>query len=507
MILAIALAYYVILLVVVGYICKKKIKTSSDFTKASGGLSWVMVTFGFVLIPLGAGHTISLWESAPGLGASVMWWGILTGGVFLPLMMLWFGPWVRRTGLNTIPEIMEKIFGPKYSRLWSGCVVATWTGIGAAEVTATGAAIYGLSGGTLPFFPWCILIALCLIVLYVYFGGMLQMVWLNVVNSIVMLIGSYLGMFLLTAWLVANVGGWEGVKGVFDAMGQSHMLQNFHLSSGVWLGIIIPVVVLHCAAGAVAQNMNSPFFAAESETACRKGIFIGAGINALASIPWIVMALIVVAAPFVMAGIAAADVNKLAPIQLALTALPKPIVALMMISLMAATLSTGGATIMANANVITNDIIKRAWKPNMSDNTKLRLTKIMILVSALMFAFPAFSNAVIFPVFLWCFSFGIPVFVVYFMGLRVKSSRAAAWITTLVTFAVNFWWTFWTPEWATGVWAINMYPVTVVSIVLGVSLSLILPGRPGLLRKGGQFAAKEEVKYAAGVGQISEAVE
>lgn len=500
MILAIALAYYVILLVVVGTICRRKIKTSSDFTKASGGLSWIMVTFGFVLIPLGAGHTISLWESAPGLGASVMWWGIITGGVFLPLMMLWFGPWVRRTGLNTIPEILEKIFGQKYSRLWSGCVVATWTGIGAAEVTATGAAIYGLSGGTLPFFPWCILIALCLIVLYVYFGGMLQMVWLNVVNSIVMLVGSYLGMFLLTAWLVANVGGWEGVKGVFDAMGQSHMLQNFHLSKGVWLTIIIPVAVLHCAAGAVAQNMNSPFFAAESETACRKGIFIGAGINALASIPWIVMALIVVAAPFVMAGIAASDVNKLAPIQLALTALPAPIVALMMISLMAATLSTGGATIMANANVITNDIIKRSWKPNMSDATKLRLTKIMILVSALLFAFPAFSNAVIFPVFLWCFSFGIPVFVVYFMGLKVKSSRAAAWITTLVTFAVNFWWTFWTPEWATGIWSLNMYPVTVVSIVLGVSLSLILPGKPGLLRGGGKIADHVQAKNAALAG-------
>lgn len=506
MILAIALAYYVILLVVVGYICKRKIKTSSDFTKASGGLSWIMVTFGFVLIPLGAGHTISLWESAPGLGASVMWWGIITGGIFLPLMMLWFGPWVRRTGLNTIPEILEKIFGQKYSRLWSGCVVATWTGIGAAEVTATGAAIYGLSGGALPFFPWCIFIALALIVLYVYFGGMLQLVWLNVVNSIVMLVGSYLGMFMLTAWLAANLGGWEGVKAIFDSMGQSNMLQNFHLSSGVWFAIIIPVTVLHCAAGAVAQNMNGPFFAAESETACRKGIFIGAGINALASIPWIVMALIVVAAPFVMSGIAAADVNKLAPIQLALTALPAPIVAVMMISLMAATLSTGGATIMANANVITNDIIKRAWMPNMSDKLKLKLTKIMILVSALLFAFPAFSNAVIFPVFLWCFSFGIPVFVVYFMGLKVKSSKAAAWITTLVTFAVNFWWTFWTPEWATGIWAINMYPVTVVSIVLGVSLSLILPGKPGLLRKSNKDteAAVGASKTLAAYGQIND---
>lgn len=492
MILAIALAYYVILIAIVGYLSKKRVKTANDFTKASGGLSWVMVCFGFVLIPLGAGHTLSLWESAPNYGASVMWWGIITGGIFLPLMCLWFGPWARQTGLSTIPEILEKIFGQKYSRLWSACVVATWTGIGASETVATGTAIYGLSGGSIPLFPWCILIALALIVLYVYFGGMLQMVWLNVVNAIVMLVGSYLAMFMLGTWLAANLGGWSGVMNIFESMDKKFMLQNFHFSQGVWLEVIIPVTVLHCAAGVVAQNMNSPFFAAESDAACRKGIFIGAGINTLASIPWIVMALIVVAdlavGGTVMSGVAAGEINKLAPIRLALTALPGPVVGLLMISLMAATLSTGGATIMANANVLTHDIIVRAWRPNMSDKTKLKVTRWMILVSAALFAFPALSNAIIFPVFLWCFSFGIPVFVVYFMGLKFKISKSAAWITTLVSFAVNFWWTFATPSWATGPWSLNMYPVTVVSVVLGVILSLVLPGKPGLLRKGGQMS-------------------
>lgn len=499
LILAIAIIYYVVLIVAVGTITRRRVKSASDFVNASGQLSWVMVTFAFVLIPLGSGHTISLWESAPTYGASVMWWGIVTGGVFLPLMMLWFGPWARRTGLNTIPQILEKIFGTKYSRLWSACVVATWTGIGAAETTATGAAIYGLSEGVIDFFPWCILIALILIVLYVYFGGMLQMAWLNVVNSIVMLVGSYLGMFMLTTWLAANLGGWSGVMDIFDSMGKSDMLSNMNLTdSGVWTTVIIPVTVLHCAAGVVAQNMNSPFFAAESEKACRKGVFIGAGINALASIPWIVMALIVVAdlspggTGVIMANVAESDISKLAPITLALTALPKPIVAVMMISLLAATLSTGGATVMANANVLTNDIIKVAWKPNMTDKTNLKVTRAMILVCAALFAFPALSNAVIFPVFLWCFSFGIPVFVVYFMGLKFRSSPMAAWITTMVAFAVNFIWTFWTPSWAasSNIWGLNMYPVTVVSLVLGVILSLApLPGsKPGLLAKGQKMA-------------------
>jgi SSS family solute:Na+ symporter len=477
----IAVAYFVIISVAVGVYTRRKVKNVSDFTKASQGMSWVMVVFAFTLIPLGAGHTLSLWESAPALGASVMWWGIITGGIFLPLMMLWFGPWVRQTGLNTIPEIMEKMFGKTFGRLNAAINIGTWTGIGAAETLATASAVYGLSGGGIPF-VWCTLIALVLIVIYVYFGGILQMAILNVVNAFVMIIGSYLGLFMLGGWLLANVNGWEGIKEIYESAGNLQMLQSFDLGNqGMWFQVIIPVAVLHCTAGAVAQNMNSPFFAAKTDEDCRKGVFIGTFFNCLASPPWIIMALIA-CTPAVISIIGDPGA-KLAPIQLALASLPTPIVGVMMISLLCATLSTGGATVMANANVLVNDILKNALNPKMTDETKMKLMKACILICALFFAIPAFLNAVIFPVFLWCFSFGIPVFVVYFMGLKIKISKSAAWVTVIVAYIINFWWTFWTPSWATGPWELNMYPVTVVSIVLGVILTLVMPGGPPLLGK------------------------
>jgi SSS family solute:Na+ symporter len=477
----IAVAYFAIISIVVGVYTRRKVKNVNDFTRASQGMSWIVVVFAFTLIPLGAGHTLSLWESAPALGASVMWWGIITGGIFLPLMMLWFGPWVRQTGLNTIPEILEKMFGKPFGRLNAGVNIATWTGIGAAETLATASAVYGLSAGSIPF-VWCTLIALVLIVIYVYFGGILQLAILNIINAVVMIVGSYLGLFMLGGWLLANVNGWEGIKEIYESAGNIQMLQSFDIGNqGMWFQVIIPVTVLHCAAGAVAQNMNSPFFAARSDADCRKGVFVGVFFNCLASPPWIIMALIA-CTPAVI-GIVGDPGAKLAPIQLAVEALPTPIVGVMMISLLCATLSTGGATVMANANVLTNDILKNAINPKMSDETKMKVMKISILVCALLFAIPAFLNAVIFPVFLWCFSFGIPVFVVYFMGLKFKVSKSAAWITIIVAFIVNFWWTFWTPSWAAGPWALNMYPVTVVSVVLGVILTLVLPGSPALLGK------------------------
>lgn len=471
---------------VVGIYAKKKVKNVNDFTKASNGMGWVLVVFAFTLVPLGAGHTLSLWESAPALGASIMWWGIVTGGIFLPMMMLWFGPWVRQTGLNTIPEILERMFGRPFGRMWAGLNLGQFTGIGAAETLATATAIFGLSGGAISF-TLCIAIALVLIFLYVWFGGMLQAAMLNVVNAIVMIAGSYLGLFMLGHYLLANINGWEGVKEWYTSQGQVDMLQSFSIGNQtMWFNIIIPVIVLHCAACAVSQNMNAPFFAAKSEQDCRKGIFVGVFFNCMASVPWVIMALIA-AIPSLSAliGIAGdANAAKVGPISLAINALPAPIVGVMMVSLLCATLSTGGATVMANANLLTNDIMKNAINPKMTDEKKMRLMKINIIICVLLFATPAFLNAVIFPVFLWCFSFGIPVFCMYFLGLKFKISKKAAWITVIVAYIVNFWWTFAPlPAWAVGPLALNMYPVTIVSIVLGIVLTVIFPGKPGLLKK------------------------
>jgi len=505
----IAVAYFAVLCIVIGVISKRKVKSAHDFTKSSQGLSWVMIAFAFTLIPLGAGHTLSLWESAPSLGASVMWWGIVTGGIFLPIMMLWLGPIVRQSGANNIPEILEGVIDKTFGRLNAGVNIATWTGIGASETLATATALYGLGGyrleGHLPGNPfvWCTLFALVLIIIYVIFGGILQMAMLNVVNAIVMIAGSYTALALLGGWLAANVGGWEGVKGLYESMGTVDMLSSYNLGNGgMWFQVIIPVAVLHITAGAVGQNMNSPFFAARSDADCRKGVFLGTFFNITASVPWIVMALTAAAitqAPKLQHLLANLidnpNAGKLNPIELALTALPAPIVGLLMVTLLCATLSTGGATIMANANILTNEIFKKSLKPDMSEETRFKLMRVSIVICGLFFALPAFLNAVIFPVFLWCFSFGIPVFIIYIMGLKVRRNTTAAWITIIVAYAVNFFWTFALDkippmyEWAAGIFGgaftLNMYPVTIVSVILGIILPLVLPGgKPPYLQTG-----------------------
>lgn len=479
MIVGIALAYFVILTLAVGLVIKRKVKNAHDFEKGKGGLNWVMVSFCFMLIPLGSGANMSLWEAAAnGMGMPAVWWAVLVAGVFLPMMMLWFGPWVRSTGLRTIPGILSRMFGPRLSWVHASITVAAWTGIGTAETLATAAAIYGLSDGAIPYQPWCILIAVALIIAYVVFGGVMQLAWLNLINGLVMIIGSFVAMFYITGFLNAEIGGWGGVAKFYEAIqGKPELLNQLTTNADVWTQIIIPVLVLHCAACSIHQGNNQPFFAAESNKACRKGLYLAVLINGMSSVPWVVLGVVGVAIPALLGSGA-----NLIVIDLAHLALPKPLIAVLMIALLCSTLSTGGSTVIGNATVLTNDIIGRALAPKMKDKTRLVLFRVTCVVAGLLFLWPALNTPVLFPIFIWCFSFGMPVFVAYFLGMRFKICKKAAWVTVILGIAMDFYWTFWTPEWAVGTFfELNMYPVTIVSVFVGVVLTIILPGEPGLV--------------------------
>lgn len=473
-----AIVYFMLVVFGSYFFFRGRVKTMDDFTKGGQTLSWVMVSCGLALIPLGSGHTMSLWEASAGLGASVLFWPIIVGGIFLPLLMLWFGPWLRELGANTFPENMEMLFGQNMGYL-HGCVnLASWSGICMAETLAAGGAIYGLTGGAIPYFPWCIVIAFALIMVYVIFGGILQYSLVSVVNAIVMILGSYLSLLLVGGWITANAMGWSGVIDFYSTAGEVWKLEIFRFSPQLVFQIIIPVSVLHITAAAVTQGMYIPLLSAKSRSECRKGVFLTAFINGISSFPWVVMALIAMSIPAFAAGGA-----KLSVINMAIKTLPAPVVGLLMVCLLAATLSTGSSVMLGNATILVDVIIKRACFPEMTDATQLKLMRPAILVCGLIACVPALFVPMIFPVFLWCFSFGIPIFVIWLIGMVWKTSAPAAWITVLVTYLVNFIWTFANPSWAPPPFDLNMYPVTVCSIVLGVGLNLVLPGEQGLLRR------------------------
>jgi SSS family solute:Na+ symporter len=494
MALVIALVYFAALIIIASLYAKKKVKNASDFANAGGGMGWIMVTFSFVLAPLGSGHTMSLWEKAAGggftdwadftgIGCGAMWWAIGAGAVFLPIAMLWVGPLYKKMGATTVPEAIEKVFGKKMAWFHAGFQTMTWTGIGSSETVAIGAAIYTLcqaTGINLSIYA-AIIIGFVLVVCYVFFGGMLQMAWLNVINAIVMIIASYTAVAVLGVHYLSQIGGWANVKAVYDAAGYTTIMSQAGTitSLPVWLSVIIPVIVLHTTAGAVSQTMMQPFFAAKDESACRKGVFLGCSFNIMSSLPWIFLGMAAMTIPTIASQVSA---NGLTAVPLiAQEGLPIPVVGLLMVALLAATLSTGGGVVLANANVISHDIIYKCCKPDMDDHHQYITTKICIVIAAAMLLLGALlmANEFVFNLFLWVFSFGMPVFIVFIIGYNFKISKPAAWATVIISYIVDCIWTFVDmSNVLPGVWSMNLYATIVVSLVLGIVLHLILPGKP-----------------------------
>ena len=131
----------------------------------------------------------------------------------------------------------------------------------------------------------------------------------------------------------------------------------------------------------------------------------------------------------------------------------------------------------------------------MNDHKQFIATKVCIVIAALLLLPGALlmAHEFVFNLFLWVFSFGMPVFIVFIIGYNFKVSKMATWITIIVAYVVDCIWTFLPMESilhlkAGSIWGMNLYATMVVSLVLGIVLHIILPGKPGWKK---QQAAKE----------------
>jgi SSS family solute:Na+ symporter len=293
-------------------------------------------------------------------------------------------------------------------------------------------------------------------------------------------LGSFAAVFATGFWLTGR-GGWESVSNVYVNTGTAWKTSVLHFTPDVIFGFIFPCLILLVFMCSASQAQNQPMLLAKSESDIRRGVFWASFINSMVTFPWVILGLVGMSIPAIAAAGAKLSVPKLA-----LMALPPWMVGILMIALLAATLSTSAQLILATTHMIVHDIFKKAVNPRMSDKTFLILTRVMVLVIALIVLIPALKvlDQDIMSIFFWTFSFGIPVFGVYLIGMLWKVNKVAAWITMLAGYAADFLWTFnpdliWLPERIKS----NVYATIIATVLFGVVLNLILRGEPGYLHQ------------------------
>ncbi|GFN24179.1 sodium:solute symporter family protein [Thermanaeromonas sp. C210] len=483
LLLALVIAYELIVIVGIGlYVAKKaesKGKGKDDFMLAGRDMPLFQVGATLALTILGTVHILGLFEHSWSMGVPSIWFSI-AHVTTLAVICVATGRWVRRTGVSTIPELLEVLFKSKGYRTLVACAMAPliW-GILTLETQGAGIILSTLTGVSI---REGAIIGAIFGVLYVYIAGMREIGAVNLANIAVM----YAGVIVATAFLTFGLpAGWDGVAEYYVSTSGPEYTSVFG-SWEIFLAFGLSNVFAVTFFQGISQKGLSGALAARDEATVRKALWIAAPLNGLFGVFTVSMGMAAKSMP---------EFNALGPKLAAPTMLaemlPWWLAAWLLASFLGAVLSTYAVSVLAPATLFVKDIYVPLYNPNASEAEQTRMVRIVVLVLGLLALLPAATLPPIVGAILWLFSWLVPVFWFVVFGLFWKRSTAAAVITTIAAWIATCVWSFTSLPSVLGWQSVhNVYITCLVTGVLGIILTAVLPGEKGLFRnRGGRFAS------------------
>jgi len=290
----------------------------------------------------------------------------------------------------------------------------------------------------------------------------------------------YVGLILAFIYISMGIpfDGWDGVAAVYLAKGQSFMLSTLgtpQLLLTFAVGTVLATVTCH----SVAQQLIQPALAAKSEKTIKKALWLAAPLNGFFCVFVVCIGLAAKIDPAVNAlG------PKLAGPAMFMRYLPPWLIALLFATFLAAVLSSFAAAVLAPATIFTIDIYKNLFRPNLCEKEEAFVTRVGIIVLAVLAIIAAGNMPPIVSAINWLFAWITPVFFLIIFGLFWRRSSAAAVTTLLVSWIANMLWSFTSLPVALGMAnAPNVYPTLISSLVVSIVMLLFTNTKPGLFLK------------------------
>lgn len=193
------IAFYFILVFAVGHWVSKKVKGDQDYFLAGRSLGWFLVGSSIFASNIGSEHLIGLAGTAAKSGIAVAQFEIIA--CFILLLLGWFfAPYYLKSSINTVPEFLEKRFSAKARNYLTAVSILSYV-ISKISVTIYAGAIVFSSLGV-PFWTGAILVVV-ITGLYTVIGGLLAVIYTDMVQMFVMIIGS----ILITVLGLHQLGG------------------------------------------------------------------------------------------------------------------------------------------------------------------------------------------------------------------------------------------------------------------------------------------------------------
>ena len=362
-------------------------ESGEDLFLAGRSLGWVAIGFSLFASNISSTTLIGLMGDAyrGGLYVSNYEW---MAAVVLVFFVFYYVPIFIRSRISTVPEFLGRRFGPASRKYFSGLTIITSVLVDTAGSLYAGALVLNVFFD-LALFPTCVVLAL-IAGLYTAAGGLAAVVYTDVIQAVVLLLGSCLLTYNIFAHEAINFS-WAAVQqgindpGMFSVVNpEHHPIDDPRLP---WLGTLVGVPILGFYFWVTNQYIAQRVLGAKDEDNARWGALLGG----LLKLPVIFIMVL----PGVLAKLIFPDLpqgDQVFPM-LVTQLLPVGVIGLVLAGLIAAIMSSIDSTLNSASALVTLDFVLPA-NPDMTDKqvTKVgRITMCVIMVVAALWA-PQIAN-------------------------------------------------------------------------------------------------------------------
>jgi len=420
--LAIIILYFLVVLAI-GLAIGRKTKSGSDLFLAGRSLSWWAIGFSLFASNISSTTLIGLSGTAYAAGISVANYEWMAS-IVLVFFVIFFIPFYLNSRISTVPEFLEKRFDRRSRVYFSALTIFTSIVVDTAGSLYAGAIVLQI------FFPGADLFATCaglaiVAGIYTAAGGLAAVVYTDVIQGVVLLVGSC----VITYMLFAEIDfSWAAVTATTppEMLSLIRPIDDPHLP---WLGTLIGVPILGFYFWCTNQFIVQRVLGAKDVEHARWGSLLGG----LLKLP----VLFIMVLPGTMARVAFPDLanGDLVFPTMITELLPIGLKGLVLAGLIAAIMSSVDSTLNSASALVTLDFIK-AKRPDMTPEQTAKVGRFTIILFMLfaslwapqianfqgLFAYLQQALAYIVP----------PVVAVFILGVFWRRTSPTAALVTLV---------------------------------------------------------------------------
>jgi len=351
---------YLVILIAVGAYRSRQVKTQDDFMVAGRRLSAKVLVGTLLATWIGSGSIFAGAGLAYDKGFSAIWFDV---GVWVAIFVLYLiAGKARRLGQFTVPDILEARYNRAARILGTLVTIVAYTAIVSYQYRAGGLVLNFVTGISV---EKGIVITAAFVIGYTVMAGMISVVYTDVVNGIIMIIG----LFAALPFLLKSAGGWGAVA---ERLPQTHFQVFGEMTIMEALGYSFATMLLLLGEAGMYQR----FFSARDEKAARRSV-IGMIAGTI-----VIETLIVVLAVLGSALFAGIE-PEMVILNVVTEGLPVAVSCLCLAAIVAVIVSTADSFLLVPATSLMRDIYQRFINPRVTQRRFLVYSRMVVVVLGL----------------------------------------------------------------------------------------------------------------------------